>query len=194
MKVLFATHNAHKVTEVLSLLSLPDLELVTLDQAGIAEDPEETGTTFLDNARIKARAARNVSPLPVLADDSGLEVRALNGEPGVRSKRFSPSATAEENNRLLLERLSGVTDRRARFVTALVYLDEYGHEHDFMGIANGSIGLAPQGTGGFGYDPLFISDEAGKAFGLLTLAEKDRYSHRAQAFRAFAVWFRDARS
>jgi XTP/dITP diphosphohydrolase len=179
MPIVFATHNDHKRLEVAALLALP---LATLDEVGIHEDPPEPHDTFAANALEKARFVHARTGLWTVADDSGLEVAALGGAPGVRSKRFSPEATTEANNRLLLARLDGVADRRARFRCVVALVGPAG-EHVLDGACDGRIGDAPRGDRGFGYDPLFWPDEApGRTLAELTMDEKNAISHRGRAF------------
>lgn len=183
MELLFATTNAHKALEVRTLLAGSGLTLTTLlDRHDVPEPPEDEDT-FVGNALAKARFVHARTGVPVIADDSGLEVDALGGAPGVHSKRFSAEATHEANNRLLLERLDGVTDRRARFrcVLALVTAD---FEGTVDGTCEGSIAHAHLGTEGFGYDPLFVADDlAGHTLAEATLEQKNAVSHRGRAFR-----------
>jgi XTP/dITP diphosphohydrolase len=149
---------------------------------------EETGDTFEENARIKAHAYRDAFGLAALADDSGLEVDALDGRPGVYSSRYAgPGATDADNNALLLRELASVPagERTARFRSVIVLVDEDGAETVAVGACEGHIGFEPRGTGGFGYDPLFWPDAApGRAMAELTLAEKNAISHRGAALRA----------
>lgn len=186
MKVLLATNNAHKADEIRHALDLPGWEFVTLSEAGVISDPREDAETFLGNARIKARAAAQASGMAVLADDSGLQVDALGGDPGVRSARYAgEDGDDEANNAKLLSELADVPDdaRTARFVCTLVFLDEAGHETVAEGTVEGYIGHEARGTEGFGYDPLFLPDEYG---GDITFAEvpqdaKNSISHRGRA-------------
>lgn len=187
--VILATNNAHKVSEISNALDFPGWQFKTLREAGIQSDPEEDADTFLGNARIKALAAHEASGgMAALADDSGLAVDALNGAPGVYSSRFAgEDATDEDNNDKLLADLSNVPDdkRTARFVCTLVFIDEDGTETTAHGTVEGRIGHAPQGDGGFGYDPLFWPDVFD---GACTLAEvpqarKNEVSHRGNALR-----------
>jgi len=182
MKLLFATNNAHKVAEVRQILSGSGIEVLTLSDAGLDLDPPETGTTFEANALQKAHFVHARVGIPVMADDSGIEVDALDGAPGVHSKRFSPQATAESNNRLLLEKLKGRTDRGARFrcVLAVVGL---GPDATVSGSCEGQIARSQSGTGGFGYDPLFLPEEVpGRSMAELSADEKNAISHRGRAF------------
>lgn len=187
--VVLATNNAHKVAEIATALDFPGWEFRTLRELGIESDPAEDADTFEGNARIKALAALENTGLPALADDSGLEVDALDGRPGVYSSRYAgEDATDEENNDKLLGELADVPDdkRTARFVSTIVFVDTDGTEVVARGTCEGVIGHERRGENGFGYDPLFISDDLGG----LTTAEaapeqKDAISHRGNALRAF---------
>jgi XTP/dITP diphosphohydrolase len=180
MPIVFATRNDHKRTEVAALLGLP---LLTLDEVGIPEDPPETRDTFHGNALQKAHFARDRCGLWTVADDSGLEVDALGGAPGVHSKRFSPEQTGEANNRLLLSRLGDRPDRRARFRCVVALVGPGGEEHLLEGTCEGAIARAPRGDQGFGYDPLFLPDDApGRTLAELDMAAKNAISHRGRAF------------
>lgn len=183
MRLVFATRNAHKVEEVAAILAGTDLEVVPLDALDLEGDPPETGDTFAANALQKARWVHERTGLVAVADDSGLEVDALGGAPGVHSKRFSPEATAEANNRLLLARLGDRTDRRARF-RCVVAVVGAGRDRTAEGRVEGAIGTSPRGSEGFGYDPLFLPDEApGRTLAELSMDEKNAISHRGRAFR-----------
>ncbi len=187
--VLIASNNAHKATEIAEALDFPGWEFKTLAQAGVASDPVEDADTFLGNARIKARAAQAASGgMAVLADDSGLEVDALGGAPGVYSARFAGEPTDDAaNNAKLLDELSAVADadRTARFVCQLVYLDEQGGEVDARGTVEGRIGHEERGEYGFGYDPLFLAEVFGFTRSLAEALpeEKNAVSHRGNALR-----------
>jgi XTP/dITP diphosphohydrolase len=148
--------------------------------------PKEEGATFLDNALLKAAYVAKATGLPALADDSGLVVPALGGEPGVYSARYGGKATDRERNVYLLERMRGLKGeaRRAYFVAVLVLAYPDGHAESYEGRVEGVILEAPRGEGGFGYDPLFYVPEAGKTFAEMTLEEKARYSHRGRALEA----------
>lgn len=187
--VVIASNNAHKVSEIESALDFEGWTFQTLREAGVDSDPEEDADTFVGNARIKARAAHAITGGAVLADDSGLEVDALDGAPGVLSARYAGTHGDDAaNNAKLLRELSGVPDeaRTARFVCALVFIDEDGTETTARGTIEGRIGHEPAGENGFGYDPLFVPDVFG---GKVTLAqvpafEKNAVSHRGNALRA----------
>ncbi|MBX6396085.1 MAG: XTP/dITP diphosphatase [Alicyclobacillaceae bacterium] len=188
MKVLLATKNRGKAGEFQELLRPFGWELITLDAFPGYEPPQETGHTFCENAAIKAVAAARTLGLPTLADDSGLEVDALGGAPGVYSARFAgPRATDEENNRLLLAKLaecSAETPRTARFVCCLALAWPDGNVQTFTGEVRGRIVDRPSGTRGFGYDPLFWCPEIGKTFGEASAEEKNSVSHRRRALEA----------
>ncbi len=187
--VLIASNNAHKAKEIAEALDFPGWEFKTLKQAGVASDPAEDADTFLGNARIKARAAQEASGgMAVLADDSGLEVDALGGAPGVYSARYAGEPTDDAaNNAKLLDELSDVAeaDRSARFVCQLVYLDEEGREVDARGTVEGRIGYEERGEHGFGYDPLFLAEvfDFKRTLSEALPEEKNAVSHRGNALR-----------
>ena len=187
--VLIASNNAHKATEIAEALDFPGWEFKTLKQVGVSSDPAEDAETFLGNARIKAHAAQQASGgMPVLADDSGLEVDALDGAPGVRSARYAGEPCDDAaNNAKLLDALSDVADeaRTARFVCQLVFLDENGNEVDARGTVEGRIAHEAHGENGFGYDPLFLPEVFGfeRSLGEAKPEEKNAVSHRGNALR-----------
>lgn len=177
MKLFVATHNAHKIREISQIL--PGVEIVPDDPAGV----EENAPDFEGNALIKVWAIAASHPGEwCMADDSGLEVAALGGAPGVRSARYAgePSDSAA-NNRLLLENLSGISDRRANFTCAVALVAPDGTERVVTGRCFGSISRTPRGMQGFGYDPLFVPDGSDKSFAELSADEKNTISHRARA-------------
>lgn len=187
--VLIASNNAHKATEIAEALDFPGWEFKTLKQVGVSSDPVEDAETFLSNARIKAHAAQQASGgMPVLADDSGLEVDALDGAPGVHSARYAGEPCDDAaNNAKLLDALSDVADeaRTARFVCQLVFLDENGNEVDARGTVEGRIAHEAHGENGFGYDPLFLPEVFGfeRSLGEAKPEEKNAVSHRGNALR-----------
>jgi len=188
MRVVVATANHGKLAEIRSALDFQGWEfLAAADLDREWPSPEEDGNTFEDNARIKALAARERFGIAALADDSGLEVDALDGAPGVFSSRFAgPCATDAENNERLLLALRDVVpaERTARFRCTIVLIGEEGTETVATGTCEGSIALAPSGDGGFGYDPLFLpAATPGRSMAELTLAEKNAISHRGAALR-----------
>lgn len=191
--ILLATRSAGKLHELRPMFAAAGLRVVGLADAGIAESPTEDKVesfgTFEANALAKARYFHEQSGLDVVADDSGLEVRAIGGAPGVRSKRWSGRTDVsgqdldDANNRKLLEALRGVDDRAARYVCAAAYRGRAG-EFVVRGETEGEIVLSPAGTEGFGYDPYFLSAELGATFGATGREEKEGVSHRGRAFRA----------
>lgn len=188
-RVIIATNNAHKVTEIRDTFADLGWECLSLKEAGVDSNPEESGRTFVENARIKARAAHKITGCAVLADDSGLIVDALDGAPGVYSSRYAgEDGNDAANNALLLKNLKGIAecDRTAHFSCVLVFIDEDGTEMVAEGRVEGLIGFDEQGSEGFGYDPLFLPDDFAnkKTFAQLGLAEKQKVSHRARALAA----------
>lgn len=187
--VLIASNNAHKAIEIAEALDFPGWEFKTLKQVGVSSDPVEDAETFLGNARIKAHAAQQASGgMPVLADDSGLEVDALDGAPGVHSARYAGEPCDDAaNNAKLLDALSDVADeaRTARFVCQLVFLDENGNEVNARGTVEGRIAHEAHGENGFGYDPLFLPEVFGfeRSLGEAKPEEKNAVSHRGNALR-----------
>jgi XTP/dITP diphosphohydrolase len=174
IRELHALVGAWGAIDVRSLAEFPDVRL-----------PEESGLTYADNALLKARAAAAATKLPALADDSGLEVDALAGAPGVRSARYAQS-DAERISRLLAA-LEGVADRRARFRCVVVLAWPEGRTESAEGACAGRIAERPDGAAGFGFDPIFVSDELGRTFAAATAGEKGRVSHRARAVRALGA-------
>ncbi len=199
MKLLAATRSAGKQREFRRVLEPSGLEVVLPDDVMLYEEPAEelleTGDTFEANARHKAEYFARRSGLPTVADDSGLEVFSLGGAPGVRSRRWagatgSPAEIDAANNAELLRRLAGAAEprRRARYRCVLVLLRASGAVPEtFEGICSGRILGAPSGSSGFGYDPLFWSDDLGKSFGEAGADEKDAVSHRGRALRSLAA-------
>lgn len=193
MKILLATRNKNKAREVSRILSeyadkLGEIRLVTLDDVGITEDVEENGSTFEENAMIKAKAGA-VSGLITLADDSGIEVDALGGAPGIYSARFAGGHGDDAaNNALLLQKLTGVPKekRTARYAVAIACVLPGGETFTVRGTTEGLILNEYDGEGGFGYDPLFWSLDLEKSFGRATPDEKNAVSHRGRAVRRAA--------
>lgn len=180
MKIVFATNNAHKLAEVRAVLG-DGFELVTLSEVGITEDIPETGATLEENASQKARYVYERTGLDCFADDTGLEVEALNGAPGVHSARYATDGhDFAANNRKLLGELQGKDNRRARFRT-VISLIRGGREQRVEGIVRGSIALSEAGCGGFGYDPLFVPEGYDVTFAEMSASEKNSISHRGRA-------------
>ena len=189
MKIVIATHNAHKLNELLAILPRKStcgaLEYVQLGTLKKFQLPEETGATLEENAALKATAAAKASGLPALADDTGLEVDALNGAPGVHTARYGgEQADADDNNRKLLAALDGklLPQRTATFRTVACLATPQGQTYFFEGTIHGHIGFGYRGENGFGYDPVFIVDGCKKTMAELTAQEKNKISHRALAF------------
>ena len=182
-KLVIASHNPGKTREIAELLAPFGVKVTTAAALGLPE-PEETGVTFADNARLKARAAAKGSGLPALADDSGLEVRALGGRPGVQSARWAdPAKDFAVAMRRIENELAGSRDRRANFTCALALCWPDGHCETFEGRVDGTLVWPPRGTRGFGYDPAFVAGGHALTFGEMDPAEKHSISHRADAFR-----------
>ena len=185
MKIIFATNNAHKLDEVRQVVG-DKFSLVSLRECGIVEDIPENEPTLEGNALAKARYIYARTGADCFADDTGLEVDALGGEPGVRSARYATDGHDDEaNKRLLLERLQGVENRAAQFRTA-VALIMGGKEYLFEGIVRGHIATEQHGEGGFGYDPLFVPEGYDRTFAQMSAEEKNAISHRGRAVRELA--------
>jgi XTP/dITP diphosphohydrolase len=195
MKLVFATRNRGKLTELRQLVAPLGVEVLSEGEVTLPK-VEEDAPTFAGNAEKKARSAHAATGLAALADDSGLEVDALDGAPGVRSARFSGDHDDAANNRKLLESLAGVLDERrtARFRCVLAFVDERGGVQKADGTCEGRIAHAPRGTGGFGYDPLFLVGSGPLTMAELSAEEKNRVSHRGRAMQhllpALEAWAR----
>jgi XTP/dITP diphosphohydrolase len=229
MTIVLATHNPHKRDELREILrsELGDVEIFTLDEIGIREEIEETGTTLEENALLKARAIySSIKSMPsimsILADDTGLEVEALGGAPGVYSARYAgENASYEDNSRKLLTALrvaqaslpvqdvaqtsslaqdvahaSSLAQRRAKFVTVVAYIDQHGAEHLFRGEMDGTIAEEARGSAGFGYDSIFLpnDDPHGRTFAEMSPDEKHAISHRGRALRLVGEYLRSVSS
>ena len=179
-----ATNNAHKLHEIRDILENDRRRFISMKEANIATDPEENGNTFEENALIKARAACKASGLPALADDSGLEVDFLNGEPGIRSARYCEGSDADRVV-YLLKKLENVPaeQRGAQFVSAIACVYPDGTEFAVRGICRGVILTENRGQGGFGYDPVFFVPEEGETFASMPQARKNAISHRANSLK-----------
>ncbi len=186
-RLVLATLNPGKVRELARLLADVPVELVPLADIPGASLPDETGATYVENALIKARAAHRQTGVAALADDSGLEVDALGGAPGVHSARFGgPGLDDAGRVALLLDRLRAVPPERrgARFRCVIAIVDEHDREHIVEGVVDGEIATAPRGDGGFGYDPVFLYPPLGRTFGELDERDKEQVSHRGRAAAA----------
>jgi len=189
-QIVFATANRHKLEEVRAMLP-GNLQIKSLSDLGFAGDIPETEATLEGNALLKVRYIHERYGVPCFADDTGLEVEALNGAPGVYSARYAgvegpQELRAKANMNKLLHELAGKTNRRARFRTVIAYIDADNHSHLFEGVVNGVIIEKATGNEGFGYDPIFLPDGYNVTFAQMPLAEKNLISHRARAFRKFA--------
>ncbi|MGZ8538906.1 MAG: RdgB/HAM1 family non-canonical purine NTP pyrophosphatase [Flavisolibacter sp.] len=180
VKLIFATNNKYKIDEIAS--ALPDeLSVITLAEAGIDIDIPEPHDTLEDNAAEKARTIFQMTSVDCFSEDTGLEVYALNNQPGVHSARYAGEEKSyEKNNQKLLSNLEGIQNRKGRFRTVICLILD-GREHFFEGICEGEINHAPIGNSGFGYDPLFIPAGAVKSFAQMDMKEKNFYSHRKKA-------------
>ncbi len=205
MRLVVATRSKHKMLEIRKILAgVPGLEILDLDDAGVEYRPEEEDLepydTFEENAGSKAAYYFGRTGLPTVADDSGLEVEALDGGPGVRTKRFAPGddlegeARDQANNAYLLSLLQGKPpeERGARYVCVAALALDGGRMRTFRGEAPGRVLEAPRGGGGFGYDPIILDERSGRSFAELTPEEKNERSHRGRAFRALGDFLEDA--
>lgn len=186
-RFIVASHNKKKLEELTRILKPMGLDVICpSDISGGVPDVEENGTTFEENALLKARSACSYTGLPAIADDSGLCVDALGGEPGIYSARYAGTGNDADNNALLLKNLEGVSKekRTARFVSVIACVFPDGREFTVRGQCEGRIGFEPQGDGGFGYDPLFITAQG--CFGTMTAEQKDKISHRHNAIVLFS--------
>lgn len=192
MRVILASNNKNKLREMSQILSQFGMEVISQRDAGADFETEENGTTFRENAEIKAAAVYEKLNMPVIADDSGLVVDALNGAPGVYSHRFAgENASDKERSLKILSELENVPDdkRSARFICEICYIDENGIKHFFTGNCEGKIGTEERGENGFGYDPIFCYGN--KTLAEMTDAEKNKISHRGNALRLFSEYLKE---
>ena len=185
-KIVLASNNMHKVKEFKEILT--NFEILTLKEVGFNEEIIEDGSTFYENSLIKARTVGEFLKekglnYSVLADDSGLEVDALNGAPGVYSARYAGDGDDEHNNDKLLKNLEGVKDRKAKFICCMVYYVSEEENYSVTGETSGEILLEREGKNGFGYDPIFYSYDLNKSLGVATDEEKNSISHRSRALK-----------
>lgn len=193
-KLVIATHNAGKLLEIRDLLSPYGIECVGAAEMGLP-DPEETGVTFIDNAELKARQAADLSGLPALADDSGLAVDALHGDPGIRSARWAEDSEGNRDFGRAMEKVWAAVEAAgddaghdAHFVCALSIAWPDGEVKSFEGKVFGTLAWPPRGDRGFGYDPMFIADGMSETFAEIEPDHKHSISHRADAFRKLVAW------
>ena len=189
MKVVLASKNPHKLVEISKITEKFDMELVLQSELGVDIDVEENGATFEENSLIKAKAVMEATGLPALADDSGIAVDALNGEPGIYSARYGFDESLDDFGRLqlLLKNTEDVPDgqRQAQFVCVITMITPEGNVIQARGEVHGELLRAPAGNGGFGYDPIFYYPPFGKSLAEVTPEEKNQVSHRANALRIF---------
>ena len=186
MRAVLASHNKKKMKEMREILAQLGVEVISQAEAGVDIEPEETGTTFEENARIKARAIMEATGLPAIADDSGLVVDALDGAPGVYSARYGGEGLDDDGRwKLLLKNMEGKEDRACRFVCVICCALPDGSEVMSRGTVEGQVAFGPEGDGGFGYDPIFYLPDRGCTMACLPAEEKNAISHRGNALRAF---------
>ena len=190
-EIILATNNTHKLQEVREILSPHKIVVYGLSDLNIkVPKVEENGTTYAENALIKAKAIQQVTTMPIIADDSGLEITALNNEPGLHSARYASSLGGHDNAiKEILKRLEDKEDRSARFVCDIVLVNSDKNPLIFEGVAKGKIANEKMGDGGFGYDPIFISDETGECFALMK-ENKNTVSHRAKALKKLLTYLK----
>lgn len=185
MKIILATFNKHKLFEISQLIGSTDIELISLEDIGYDEEIVENGKSFIENALIKAETIFDKYKMPTLADDSGICIDALGGKPGIHSARFAGENTSsEEKNRIIIDMLKGTADRKAHYTCALAYVDD---KEKFIveKYCHGEIIDQEKGNEGFGYDPIFFIATYNKTLAEISLDEKNKISHRGQAFREF---------
>ena len=191
MELTVASNNRGKMAEYREILGPLGFKVLSQSEKGIHIDVEETGTTFEENALLKARAVYDLAHCAVISDDSGLQVEALGGEPGIYSARYRGLATESERRQAVLDGLKGSDSRQARFVCCICYIDASGQARLFKGVWNGSIAREAAGANGFGYDPIFIADEAeGRTTASLPISFKETHSHRAKAVGQLTAYLR----
>ena len=190
-ELILATNNKHKLKEVREILSPYNIIVYGLNDLNIKpKEVEENGKNYAENALIKAKAVQELTTMPVIADDSGLEISALNNEPGLHSARYASSLGGHDNAiKEILKRLEDKKDRSARFVCDIVLLNVGDKPLTFEGVAKGQIAKEKMGEGGFGYDPIFISDETKTCFALMG-QEKNTISHRAKALKSLVIYLK----
>ena len=191
-ELLLATSNKHKLREVREILTPHKVIVYGLNDLNLqVEDVEENGKTYAENALIKAKAVQKVTKMPIIADDSGLEIMALDNRPGMQSARYAASMGGHDNAiKQILKDLENKDDRSAHFVCDIVLLNVDDKPLTFEGIAEGKIATEKHGEGGFGYDPIFISDETGTCFATMKEGEKNTVSHRAKALNKLLIYLK----
>ncbi len=189
-KIVFATGNQHKVEEINRINRR--IQFLSLHDVDINEEIPETGSSFAENAYQKASYVFNKTKLPVLAEDSGLIVDALDGRPGIYSARYAGlQKNHQDNIAKVLHEMKGIADRRAKFISCLCFIDNTGQSSYFEGFCHGFLFTQPLGNGGFGYDPIFIPNGYDKSFGELPNEIKDKISHRSKSFEIFSNFLKE---
>lgn len=184
MDLIIASNNKGKINEFRNILGGLGFNVFSQSEKNINIEVEETGTTFEENATLKAQAIYDKTHSCVLSDDSGLEVESLNNQPGIYSARYKGLTRDEDLRKQILKDLEGITNRKARFICCICYIDEMGKKHLFKGIWKGEISLKEEGENGFGYDPIFISEDSnGTTTASMPSEFKEKYSHRAKAIK-----------
>jgi len=192
MDLIIASNNKGKISEFKNILKDFGYNIFSQSEKNIDIEVEETGTTFEENAILKAQAIFEKTHTCVISDDSGLEVESLNNAPGIYSARYKGLKTDEELRKQILKELEGKSNRKARFITCICYIDENGEKHLFKGIWNGTISLKEEGNNGFGYDPIFISEDSnGKTTASMPKEFKETYSHRAKAVKMLVEYLKN---
>lgn len=191
-EIVLATNNAHKLKEVREILSPHKITVYGLNDLNLhPKDVEENADNYYGNALIKAKSVQELTTLPIIADDSGLEIEAMNNEPGLRSARFaSEHGGHKEAIEFILKQLKDSPNRKARFVCDIVLLNEDEKPLLFEGIAQGTIAEQPFGEGGFGYDPIFVEKDLGKTYAEMKEEEKNKVSHRGRALKKLLTYLK----
>jgi XTP/dITP diphosphohydrolase len=188
MKLIFATNNQHKVDEIRSVLSNSSIEIISLKEAGIDIDIPEPFNTLEENASNKSKTIYEMNGVNCFSEDTGLEVQALNGEPGVKSARYAGEEKSfDKNIEKLLKKLEGATNRKAHFRTVISLIID-AKENLFEGICEGTVGYSKKGKEGFGYDPVFVPDGSAHTFAEMKIEEKNQFSHRKKATDKLIAW------
>lgn len=195
MDLIVASNNKGKIKEFKNILEPMGFEVYSQGEKNINIEVEETGTTFEENAMLKAQAIYEKTKQCVISDDSGVEVEALNNEPGIYSARYKGLETDKERRMAILEALDGKINRKARFVCCICYIDETGEKHLFKALWKGKIALKEEGSNGFGYDAIFIPDDSnGQTVASMPNEMKDTYSHRAKAVKMLVEYLMSKRT
>lgn len=192
MDLIIASNNKGKIKEFRNILGELGFTVFSQSEKNINIEVDETGTTFEENAILKAQAIYDKTHSCVLSDDSGLEVESLNNQPGIYSARYKGLTRDEDLRKQILKDLEGITNRKARFICCICFIDETGEKHLFKGIWNGEIALQEEGANGFGYDPIFISEDSnGKTTASMPAEFKEKYSHRAKAVKMLVEYLKN---